>query len=93
MCRCTCMWMYWYMYMYLGGETESSYKHYVSGQVSALKGMLHLCYHRRIAEGFLVGTEVTVDHMRGEAVGAVGYQYEIPKANVSFKSTLIHFFL
>lgn len=70
------------------GEKE---RNQVSAQLSPFRSIFQLCFMRRIADGFQVGTEFSLDHAGGNVLGSVGYQADLPRANLSFKSACLDY--
>ncbi|XP_071095767.1 mitochondrial import receptor subunit TOM40 homolog 1-like [Haliotis cracherodii] len=57
----------------------------LSANVSPLAGNLHACYYQKINETLQVGAELETSLRMQESVATVGYQIEIPTANVLFR--------
>ncbi len=56
-----------------------------SGSVG--KSGLHLCYYHKQQENLQFGVEWETNLRVGESVASLGYQVDLPKANVTFRAT------
>ncbi|ESO95248.1 hypothetical protein LOTGIDRAFT_227257 [Lottia gigantea] len=56
-----------------------------SGNVSPTAGNFHGCYVHKISEHLQLGAELETSLRMGDSTATVGYQIEIPNANVTFK--------
>ncbi|XP_013786973.2 mitochondrial import receptor subunit TOM40 homolog 1-like, partial [Limulus polyphemus] len=48
----------------------------------------HLCYYHKGNDQLQVGVEVETNLRLGESVATIGYQIDLPKANLVFKGTV-----
>lgn len=58
----------------------------VSGSCSSSRA--NLCYFHKGMENLSFGVEVETDFREGSSTGTFGYQYDLPKANLSFKGSI-----
>ncbi|KAK6173395.1 hypothetical protein SNE40_016854 [Patella caerulea] len=59
-----------------------------SANISPFAGNLHTCYSHKINEQLQIGAELETSLRLGESTATIGYQLEIPNANVTFKGQL-----
>ncbi|XP_076367070.1 mitochondrial import receptor subunit TOM40 homolog 1-like [Tachypleus tridentatus] len=64
-----------------------------SGQNCILTGSVstagaHMCYYHKGNDQVQVGVEVETNFRLGESVGTIGYQIDLPKANLVFKGSV-----
>jgi len=56
-----------------------------------MMGGVHLCYHQRANEALQIGVELEGSLRTQECTATIGYQLELPKANMTFRGTLTLF--
>lgn len=71
---------YFVVYSYVNGLATWSGTLGVAG--------LHLCYYRKASEQLQLGIEVETNFRSQEAVSTIGYQIDLPKADVVFRGML-----
>lgn len=58
----------------------------VSGSLSM--GGCHLCFHQKASDQVQVGVELEINTRISECVTTIGYQVDLPKADIVFKGKL-----
>jgi len=67
----------------LGGSLTGH--NWTASLTASLMGAVHLCYHHAIAPGFQVGVDMEANYAQQESTTNVGFQYEMPKADLVFR--------
>lgn len=71
----------------LSGRYKSPDETYtISGTCSSSRA--NVCYFHRGMENLSFGVEVETDFREGSSTGTFGYQYDLPKGNLSFKGSV-----
>lgn len=67
----------------LGGSLTGS--QWTASVTASLMGAVHACYHHSLTPDFHVGVEMETNYAQQESSTNVGFQYEIPKADLTFR--------
>jgi len=59
-----------------------------SGNITPAAAGLHMCYHQKVNEALSVGVELEGSLRTQECTTTIGYQIELPNANLSFRGQL-----
>jgi hypothetical protein len=51
---------------------------------------LHLCYHQQASEQLQLGVELDTNFRMQESVASIGYQVDLPKADLCFRGKWTH---
>lgn len=66
----------------------------VSTSLTPMAGGLHVCYYQKANESLQIGVELEGSLRTQECTTTVGYQLELPKANLTFRGiSVLNFFL
>jgi mitochondrial import receptor subunit TOM40 len=70
--------------LYILNETGEDYN--VSGTIGA--HAFHLCYYQKASEQLQIGVELETNLRSNESVASIGYQVDLPKADLVYKGQL-----
>lgn len=71
----------------LGGRYgPSDGKWLAAVSASPLQLSAHATYHIKVNDNLQIGTEFETDYRNQMSVASIGYQYEVPRANVTFRA-------
>jgi len=63
-------------------------KEWTASVTGSMMGALHACYHQSIGPDLQVGVEMETNYAQQESTTNIGFQYEIPKADLVFRGML-----
>lgn len=61
----------------------------LSSSITPMAGAVHTCYHHKINDTLQMGVELEGSLRNQECTGTIGYQIEVPNANVTFKGNIM----
>lgn len=53
-------------------------------------GGIHLCYHQKASEQLQLAVELETNFRMQESVASIGYQVDLPKADLTFRGSKIY---
>lgn len=74
------------VYTLAGRYTGNNYQ--ISTSLTPMAGGLHVCYYQKANESLQIGVELEGSLRTQECTTTVGYQLELPKANLTFRGQL-----